>query len=153
MPHWHQIPVIFMIYSLLSRNFAVRIYALYPQIFLDWKAKSADFYTFRMYGYISRIDDPFAKLVFWILLMKTRMSEGCGHYLIWRMIILALGLKWKLKKWSACSGASDTKNSTIWRPNEYDEICVAINFWNEDRRFIDGWCSVHWMVRPASPEA
>ena len=49
MPNWHQIPVIFMIYSLLSRNFAVRIYALFPQIFLDWKAKSADFYTFRMY--------------------------------------------------------------------------------------------------------
>ena len=33
-------------------KFFVAIYALFPQIFLDWnwKAKSADFYTFRMYG-------------------------------------------------------------------------------------------------------
>ena len=50
MPHWHQILVIFMIYALLSRNFAVRIYALFPQIFGDWKVESADFFTFRMYG-------------------------------------------------------------------------------------------------------
>ena len=27
----------------------------FPQIFLDWKAKSADFYTFRMYGWGSRV--------------------------------------------------------------------------------------------------
>ena len=31
-------------------NFFVAIYALFPQIFGDWKAKSAYFYTFRMYG-------------------------------------------------------------------------------------------------------
>ena len=43
MPHWHQILVIFMIYALLSRNFAVRIYALFPQIFGNWKVESADF--------------------------------------------------------------------------------------------------------------
>ena len=48
-PHWHQILVIFMIYALLSRNFAVRIYALFPQIFGNWKVDSADFFTFRMY--------------------------------------------------------------------------------------------------------
>ena len=39
-----------MIYALLTRNFVVRIYALFPQIFLDWKAKSADIFTFWMYG-------------------------------------------------------------------------------------------------------
>ena len=50
MPHWHQILVIFMIYALLSRNFAVRIYALFPQIFGDWKVESAYFFTFRMYA-------------------------------------------------------------------------------------------------------
>ena len=50
MPHWHQILVIFMIYALLSQNFAVRIYALFPQIFGDWNVESADFFTFRMYG-------------------------------------------------------------------------------------------------------
>ena len=49
-PHWHQILVIFMIYALLSRNFDVRIYALFPQIFGNWKVDSADFFTFRMYG-------------------------------------------------------------------------------------------------------
>ena len=38
-----------MIYALLTRNFVVRIYALFPQIFLDWKAKSADIFTFWMY--------------------------------------------------------------------------------------------------------
>ena len=48
-PHWHQILVIFMIYALLSRNFDVRIYALFPQIFGNWKVESADFFTFRMY--------------------------------------------------------------------------------------------------------
>ena len=48
-PHWHQILVIFMIYALLSRNFDVRIYALFPQIFGNWKVDSADFFTFRMY--------------------------------------------------------------------------------------------------------
>ena len=31
------------------RNFAVRIYALFPQIFGDWKVESTDFFTFRMY--------------------------------------------------------------------------------------------------------
>ena len=54
MPHWHQILVIFMIYALLSQHFVVVIYALFPQIFLGWKAKFADFYTFRMYGQMTR---------------------------------------------------------------------------------------------------
>ena len=40
-----------IIYALLTRNFVVRIYALFPQIFLDWKAKSADIFTFWMYGF------------------------------------------------------------------------------------------------------
>ena len=35
-------------------NFFVAIYALFPQIFWDWKAKSADFYTFRMYVFSLR---------------------------------------------------------------------------------------------------
>ena len=48
-PHWHQILVISMICALLSRNFDVRIYALFPQIFGNWKVDSADFFTFRMY--------------------------------------------------------------------------------------------------------
>ena len=48
-PHWHQI-LIFMIYALLLRNFDVRIYALFPQIFGNWKVYSADFFTFRMYA-------------------------------------------------------------------------------------------------------
>ena len=39
-----------MIYALLTWNFVVRIYALFPQIFLDWKVKSADFFTYRMYA-------------------------------------------------------------------------------------------------------
>ena len=49
MPHWHQILMIFIIYALLSQNFAVRIYALFRQIFGNWKVESADFFTFRMY--------------------------------------------------------------------------------------------------------
>ena len=40
-----------MIYALLTRNFVVRIYAIFPQIFLDWKAKSSDIFTFWMYGH------------------------------------------------------------------------------------------------------
>ena len=39
-----------MIYELLTQNFVVRIYALFPQIILDWKAKSADIFTFWMYA-------------------------------------------------------------------------------------------------------
>ena len=46
MPHWHQILVIFMIYAILSRNFAVRIYALFPQISLDWKTEFRRRYPF-----------------------------------------------------------------------------------------------------------
>ena len=38
-----------MIYVLLTQNFIVRIYAIFPQIILDWKAKSADIFTFWMY--------------------------------------------------------------------------------------------------------
>ena len=38
------------IYALLSQNFVVRIYALFLQIFLDWKVKSADIFTFWTYG-------------------------------------------------------------------------------------------------------
>ena len=32
-------------------NFYVEIYALFPQIFCDWKADSANFFAFRMYDY------------------------------------------------------------------------------------------------------
>ena len=46
MPHWHQILVIFMIYAILSRNFAVRMYALFPQISLDWKTEFRRRYPF-----------------------------------------------------------------------------------------------------------
>ena len=55
-PHWHQILVIFMIYALLSRNFDVRIYALFPQIFWKLKGDSADFFTFRMYGNVMQVN-------------------------------------------------------------------------------------------------
>ena len=37
------------IYALLSRGFDVEIHALFPQIFCDWKADSANFFAFRMY--------------------------------------------------------------------------------------------------------
>ena len=40
-----------MIYALLTRNFVVRIYALFPQICMDWKTKSAESFTFWMYAY------------------------------------------------------------------------------------------------------
>ena len=40
-----------LIYALLSRNFYVEIYALFPQIFCDWKADSANFCAFRMYDH------------------------------------------------------------------------------------------------------
>ena len=46
MPHWHQILVIFMIYAILSQNYAVRIYALFPQISLDWKTEFRRRYPF-----------------------------------------------------------------------------------------------------------
>ena len=42
-----------LIYAHLSQNFVVAIYALFPQIFWDWKVESADFFTFRMYGWAS----------------------------------------------------------------------------------------------------
>ena len=38
-----------MIYSLLSQNFVVEIYALFPQNILDWGADSANFFAFWMY--------------------------------------------------------------------------------------------------------
>ena len=46
MPHRHQILVIFMIYAILSQNFAVRMYALFPQISLDWKTEFRRRYPF-----------------------------------------------------------------------------------------------------------
>ena len=61
-PHWHQILVIFMIYALLSRNFDVRIYALFPQIFGNWKVDSADFFTFRMYEEASQFLQPWSQI-------------------------------------------------------------------------------------------
>ena len=39
-----------MIYAFLTQHFVVRIYALFPQIILDWKAKSADIFTFLMHA-------------------------------------------------------------------------------------------------------
>ena len=38
------------IYALLSQKIYVEIYALFPQIFCHWKADSANFSAFRMYG-------------------------------------------------------------------------------------------------------
>ena len=49
MPIWHKILGILMIYAPLSQNIAVKISALFPQMFWDWKADSANFFTFRMY--------------------------------------------------------------------------------------------------------
>ena len=40
-----------MIYALLSWNFVVRIYVLFPQIFSYWKAESADDILFWMYNH------------------------------------------------------------------------------------------------------
>ena len=45
-----------MIYALLSQNFVVEIYALFPQNILDWGADSANFFAFWMYalgGYLN----------------------------------------------------------------------------------------------------
>ena len=42
-----------MIFALLSQNSVVRIHALFPPIFLVWKAKSADISPFWMYGKMS----------------------------------------------------------------------------------------------------
>ena len=52
-----------LIYALLSRNFYVEIYALFPQIFCDWKADSANFSAFRMYAPFP----PFLLLLHWKL--------------------------------------------------------------------------------------
>ena len=62
------------IYALLSQNFVVRIYALFPQIFLDWKVKSADIFTFGMYGKRSVVlwlfyIDGFTNSVFFLLMV------------------------------------------------------------------------------------
>ena len=39
-----------LIYALLKQNLYVEIYALFPQNFCDWKADSANYFAFRMYG-------------------------------------------------------------------------------------------------------
>ena len=44
--HW-----IWLIYALLSRSFVVRIYALFPRIFLAWKTESANFFAFWVYDW------------------------------------------------------------------------------------------------------
>ena len=48
-PFRHKILRILIIYALLTQNFCVKIHALFPQICLGWRAKSADLFTFRMY--------------------------------------------------------------------------------------------------------
>ena len=53
---WNKRYGISMIYALLTQNFVVRIHALFPQIFLDWKAKSADIFTSWMYVLLSIIN-------------------------------------------------------------------------------------------------
>ena len=47
---WHKIHGNLMIYAPLSQNIVLKIYALFPQMLWDWKADSANFSTFRMYG-------------------------------------------------------------------------------------------------------
>ena len=49
-PSWNKILRIWMIYALLTRNYAVKIYTLFPQFFWGRKVESANFFTFRMYG-------------------------------------------------------------------------------------------------------
>ena len=41
----------FWIYALLSRNFVVEIYAIFSQIFWDWKSESANSLAFRMFAH------------------------------------------------------------------------------------------------------
>ena len=93
-----------MIYALLTRNFVMRIYALFPQIMLKWKAKSADIFTFWMYDFLNlhfqarRIDWVFScggggeRLMLWnpsvprsqhFWRCKCEHSIPCGHHPCW----------------------------------------------------------------------
>ena len=49
-PFRHNILRMLIIYALLTRNVGFKINALFPQICLGWRAKSADLFTFRMYA-------------------------------------------------------------------------------------------------------
>ena len=50
--YYYLLPIITKIIDLRTvvAGFYLLFYVRFPQIFWDWKADSADFYTFRMYG-------------------------------------------------------------------------------------------------------
>ena len=46
----HKILSIWMIGGLLMRNYSIKSYAIYPQLFWGWKTESTNLFTFRMCG-------------------------------------------------------------------------------------------------------
>ena len=71
MPHWHHFLWFIMICALLLRNFLLQFRHFFPQIFWNWKAQSADFIVFRMYG---DDDDELVKTKLGVLLEKRRQQ-------------------------------------------------------------------------------
>ena len=67
-----------LIYALLWRNFIVAIYALFPQIFWDWKGLSADFYIFRMYGRL-RLGSAPGKVTKCVKIAETQFCGNNGE--------------------------------------------------------------------------
>ena len=78
--HW-----IWLIYALLSQSFVVRIYALFPQIFLAWKTESVNFFAFWMYVSWETLQHSNSSFFFinWdpnVLHPALFFSGGIGHW-------------------------------------------------------------------------
>ena len=142
---WHKIHGNLMIYAPLSQNIVLKIYALFPQMLWDWKADSANFSTFRMYGLtVSKSIKVIVKL--------QAFSPNRWHRIMFLSLIhaqqnpyLYKGFVQNLIKWPV-NMVKDYQSSGLPWETQYPPCCQKERHW--------GWCwgsSPRCWRRPSPP--
>ena len=109
-----------LIYAHLSRNFVAAICALFPQIFWDWKVKSTDFFTFRMYASV------------WILSNREH-SEYLTFYVVRDVLCPSLNMNSQIvESWQG-------KFSVYKRTEPINNICLLEQKQVKESNFLIIW--------------
>ena len=123
------------IYALLSQNFVVRIYALFLQIFLDWKVKSADIFTFWMYAekWLARPGGPQYHIAIPPYNIEIQIMHQNIVFLLWPL----RNWTWKFKSLKGNKAYPKFLAKQTERPNDH----LLVKFEPLDPKTIETWFS------------
>ena len=140
---------------LLTRNFVVRIYALFPQIFLDWKAKCADIFTYWMYLLTLIFHLQLSMLCMFLarifmlgpVLVCQPIVHNCGPSRISHNISLGFPASNLILCWSV------SERGEVWGAGAVENCMLLFSWWNlsDVNSFLIHYCktsSVFWKTRP-----